>query len=73
MPYSSASSCSVALSSVIQRRFNMLLLGAFLTAAFGYLLGLPALRLGPLYVSMVTFGFGLIVVIMFILSFFGLR
>jgi branched-chain amino acid transport system permease protein len=26
-------------------------------------LGLPALRLGPLYVSMVTFGFGLIVVI----------
>jgi ABC-type branched-subunit amino acid transport system ATPase component/ABC-type branched-subunit amino acid transport system permease subunit len=38
-------------------------LGAFLTAAFGYLLGLPALRLGPLYVSMVTFGFGLIVVI----------
>jgi branched-chain amino acid transport system permease protein len=38
-------------------------LGAFLTAGFGYLLGLPALRLGPLYVSMVTFGFGLIVVI----------
>jgi branched-chain amino acid transport system permease protein len=38
-------------------------LGAFLAAAFGYLLGLPALRLGPLYVSMVTFGFGLIVVI----------
>src|SRR5215472_7096464 len=29
----------------------------------GYILGLPALRLGPLYVSMVTFGFGLIVVI----------
>lgn len=29
----------------------------------GYLLGLPALRLGPLYVSMVTFGFGLAVVL----------
>jgi ABC-type branched-subunit amino acid transport system ATPase component/ABC-type branched-subunit amino acid transport system permease subunit len=40
-----------------------LALGACLSAAFGYLLGLPALRLGPLYVSMVTFGFGLIVVI----------
>jgi branched-chain amino acid transport system permease protein len=38
-------------------------LGACLAAAFGYLLGLPALRLGPLYVSMVTFGFGLVVVI----------
>jgi ABC-type branched-subunit amino acid transport system ATPase component/ABC-type branched-subunit amino acid transport system permease subunit len=37
--------------------------GAILAAAFGYVLGLPALRLGPLYVSMVTFGFGLIVVI----------
>src|SRR5271166_2903220 len=40
-----------------------LALGGFLAAAFGYLLGVPALRLGPLYVSMVTFGFGLIVVI----------
>jgi branched-chain amino acid transport system permease protein len=38
-------------------------LGGFLAAAFGYLLGVPALRLGPLYVSMVTFGFGLVVVI----------
>ena len=38
-------------------------LGASLSAAFGYLLGVPALRLGPLYVSMVTFGFGLVVVI----------
>ena len=37
--------------------------GAILAAAFGYALGLPSLRLGPLYVSMVTFGFGLIVVI----------
>src|SRR5690242_1825061 len=37
--------------------------GAALAAAFGYLLGLPSLRLGPLYVSMVTFGFGLVVVI----------
>jgi branched-chain amino acid transport system permease protein len=37
--------------------------GAILAAVFGYVLGLPALRLGPLYVSMVTFGFGLIVVI----------
>jgi branched-chain amino acid transport system permease protein len=37
--------------------------GASLAAVFGYTLGLPALRLGPLYVSMVTFGFGLIVVI----------
>jgi ABC-type branched-subunit amino acid transport system ATPase component/ABC-type branched-subunit amino acid transport system permease subunit len=37
--------------------------GGILAAAFGYALGLPALRLGPLYVSMVTFGFGLIVVI----------
>src|SRR6202030_2646684 len=40
-----------------------LALGGFLAAAFGYLLGVPALRLGPLYVSMVTFGFGLAVVI----------
>jgi len=38
-------------------------LGASLAAICGYILGLPALRLGPLYVSMVTFGFGLIVVI----------
>ena len=38
-------------------------LGALLAAVSGYILGLPALRLGPLYVSMVTFGFGLIVVI----------
>jgi ABC-type branched-subunit amino acid transport system ATPase component/ABC-type branched-subunit amino acid transport system permease subunit len=38
-------------------------LGASLAAVCGYVLGLPALRLGPLYVSMVTFGFGLIVVI----------
>jgi ABC-type branched-subunit amino acid transport system ATPase component/ABC-type branched-subunit amino acid transport system permease subunit len=37
--------------------------GGILAAAFGYLLGLPSLRLGPLYVSMVTFGFGLVVVI----------
>ena len=37
--------------------------GALLAAISGYILGLPALRLGPLYVSMVTFGFGLIVVI----------
>ena len=37
--------------------------GALLAAVSGYILGLPALRLGPLYVSMVTFGFGLIVVI----------
>jgi ABC-type branched-subunit amino acid transport system ATPase component/ABC-type branched-subunit amino acid transport system permease subunit len=35
-----------------------LLLGGLLAAGFGYLLGLPSLRLGPLYVSMVTFGFG---------------
>src|SRR3954453_6346239 len=34
-------------------------LGALLAAVSGYILGLPALRLGPLYVSMVTFGFGL--------------
>jgi len=40
-----------------------LALGGFLAAGFGYLLGVPALRLGPLYVSMVTFGFGLVVVI----------
>ncbi len=38
-------------------------LAALLAALFGYILGLPTLRLGPLYVSMVTFGFGLIVVI----------
>jgi branched-chain amino acid transport system ATP-binding protein/branched-chain amino acid transport system permease protein len=38
-------------------------LAALLAALFGYILGLPSLRLGPLYVSMVTFGFGLIVVI----------
>ena len=37
--------------------------GALLAALFGYVIGLPSLRLGPLYVSMVTFGFGLIVVI----------
>ncbi|MFI4986238.1 MAG: ATP-binding cassette domain-containing protein [Alphaproteobacteria bacterium] len=36
-------------------------LGGVLAAAFGYLLGLPALRLGSLYVAMVTFGFGLVV------------
>jgi branched-chain amino acid transport system permease protein len=36
-------------------------LGGILAAVFGYLLGLPALRLGPLYVAMVTFGFGLVV------------
>ncbi len=35
--------------------------GGILAAMFGYLLGLPALRLGPLYVAMVTFGFGLVV------------
>ena len=40
-----------------------LLLGGLLAAAFGYLLGLPSLRLGPLYVSMVTFGFGSVVVL----------
>ena len=40
-----------------------LALGGLLAAAFGYVLGVPALRLGPLYVSMVTFGFGLVVVI----------
>jgi ABC-type branched-subunit amino acid transport system ATPase component/ABC-type branched-subunit amino acid transport system permease subunit len=38
-------------------------LAALLAALFGYVLGLPSLRLGPLYVSMVTFGFGLIIVI----------
>ena len=37
--------------------------GAILAGVVGYVLGLPTLRLGPLYVSMVTFGFGLIVVI----------
>jgi branched-chain amino acid transport system permease protein len=37
--------------------------GALLAAGSGYILGFPTLRLGPLYVSMVTFGFGLIVVI----------
>ena len=34
---------------------------ALLAAAFGYLLSFPALRLGPVYVAMVTFGFGLVV------------
>jgi branched-chain amino acid transport system permease protein len=38
-------------------------LAAVLAGIFGYVLGLPTLRLGPLYVSMVTFGFGLIVVL----------
>lgn len=38
-------------------------LGGLVAAAFGYLLGFPALRLGSLYVSMVTFGFGLVVVL----------
>jgi ABC-type branched-subunit amino acid transport system ATPase component/ABC-type branched-subunit amino acid transport system permease subunit len=37
--------------------------GGLVAGAFGYLLGLPALRLGPLYVSMVTFGFGFVVVL----------
>jgi branched-chain amino acid transport system permease protein len=45
--------------------WGALLCGGLLAAAFGYLLGLPALRLGPLYVSMVTFGFGFIVVLIF--------
>jgi ABC-type branched-subunit amino acid transport system ATPase component/ABC-type branched-subunit amino acid transport system permease subunit len=40
-----------------------LALGGLIAAGFGYVLGVPALRLGPLYVSMVTFGFGLVVVI----------
>jgi ABC-type branched-subunit amino acid transport system ATPase component/ABC-type branched-subunit amino acid transport system permease subunit len=39
--------------------------GGMVAAVFGYLLGFPALRLGPLYVSMVTFGFGLVVVLIF--------
>ncbi len=40
-------------------------LGGVTAGLFGYLLGFPALRLGSLYVSMVTFGFGLIVVLVF--------
>ena len=38
-----------------------LMAGAFLAAAFGYLLAFPALKLGPVYVAMVTFGFGLVI------------
>lgn len=37
--------------------------GGIAAGLLGYVLGLPALRLGPLYVSMVTFGFGLVVVV----------
>lgn len=35
--------------------------GALLAGVVGYAIGLPALRLSPLYISMVTFGFGQIV------------
>jgi ABC-type branched-subunit amino acid transport system ATPase component/ABC-type branched-subunit amino acid transport system permease subunit len=35
--------------------------GAAIAAAFGYLLAFPALKLGPVYVAMVTFGFGTVV------------
>jgi branched-chain amino acid transport system permease protein len=37
--------------------------GCIVAGIFGFALGLPSLRLGPLYVSMVTFGFGFIVVL----------
>jgi ABC-type branched-subunit amino acid transport system ATPase component/ABC-type branched-subunit amino acid transport system permease subunit len=37
------------------------LIGGMFAAAFGYLLAFPALKLGPVYVAMVTFGFGLVV------------
>jgi ABC-type branched-subunit amino acid transport system ATPase component/ABC-type branched-subunit amino acid transport system permease subunit len=40
-----------------------LVAGGLVAGSFGYLLGLPALRLGPLYVSMVTFGFGFVIVL----------
>ncbi len=33
-------------------------IGGALAALFGFLIGLPALRLSPLYIGMVTFGFG---------------
>src|SRR5262249_18435792 len=33
-------------------------LGGMLAALFGFLIGLPALRLSHLYIGMVTFGFG---------------
>ena len=35
--------------------------GAVLAGVFGFLIGLPALRLNPLYIAMVTFGFGQVV------------
>jgi ABC-type branched-subunit amino acid transport system ATPase component/ABC-type branched-subunit amino acid transport system permease subunit len=38
-----------------------LMAGALLAAASGYLLAFPALKLGPVYVAMVTFGFGLVI------------
>jgi branched-chain amino acid transport system permease protein len=37
--------------------------GGAVAGLFGCILGLPAMRLGPLYVSMVTFGFGFVVVL----------
>jgi ABC-type branched-subunit amino acid transport system ATPase component/ABC-type branched-subunit amino acid transport system permease subunit len=37
------------------------LVGGVFAALFGYLLAFPALKLGPVYVAMVTFGFGLVV------------
>ncbi len=36
-------------------------LGAALAGVMGFLIGLPALRLNPLYIAMVTFGFGQVV------------
>jgi branched-chain amino acid transport system permease protein len=36
-------------------------LGGLLAAGFGVLIGLPALKLSPLYIAMVTFGFGQVV------------
>jgi ABC-type branched-subunit amino acid transport system permease subunit len=36
-------------------------LGAALAGLMGFLIGLPALRLNPLYIAMVTFGFGQVV------------
>lgn len=38
-----------------------LLVGGVLAGLLGFLIGLPALRLNPLYIAMVTFGFGQVI------------
>jgi branched-chain amino acid transport system permease protein len=53
-------------SAIIQERFGMpflgsMLLAAAITAAIGYLVGLPAIRLQGLFLAMATLAFGLVI------------